>query len=244
MATASRPAPATYRRRLIHSRDASSDRSGEVWWVQGYRFFCDARFHVDAHLADARFHVDAHPGQLHPDPADSRGRTFHLGFAGELVSTNNDTGEVEWVHAITAGESFGSVDVGRLFEVPGWGLLEVGLDLGYVELWQRGSDEPEPVWESYGIDSRGVRGVAVCVGDRFGLALGEDTEAGRPASVHIGTRDGPDWRASHSSWSTPEPPQFSISPQADGGFAVSWRNAPNPPDPLYFHPVDQGAQDD
>lgn len=238
MATASRPAPAAYRRRLFHSRDAPSDQSGEVWWVQGRRYFCDVRVHADAH-------PDAHPADNDDDNADGiGGSAFHMGFAGELVSTDNGTGEVEWVHAITAGQPFGSTDVGRLFEVPGWGLLEAGRDLGYVELWQRGTDEPGPVWECYGIDPRGVRAVVVCVGDRFGLALGEDTEAGRPASVHIGSRDGPDWRASHTSWSAPEPPCFSISPQPDGGFAVAWRTALNSPEPLYFHPVHQGAQDD
>ncbi|MBS7549417.1 hypothetical protein [Dietzia massiliensis] len=245
MTQALSPAPAAYRRRLFHARDAPPDNCTEVWWIQGDRYFCDARFTTG---------VSGRP-------------EFHMGFAGELEPTGVAADEFEWVHAITAGASFGSADVGQLFEVPGWGLLEVGRGFDYVELWQRCSDEVEPMWETRGIDESGTEAVVVCVGDRFGLALGPDAAGNRPVSVHIGARhigsllDGsrdassldptphdaaapapPEWRAEHSSWALRDPLHFSIDPTPDGGFTLSWRAGDLSGSPMHFHPILQGAR--
>lgn len=222
MATALRPAPAVYRRRLFHSRDAEPEQCSDVWWVQGNLYFCDSRFVTDA----------------------SGGSEFHMGFAGELECTEPAAGEFEWVHAITAGQAFGSADIGQLFEIPEWGLLEVGRHLDYVELWQRCADEPGPVWEARGIDDKGAEALVVCVGDRFGLALGTDAGSGQPSSVHIGSRTGQDWLAQHSSWPLTEPPCFSISPQSDGSFDLSWRAGEHSGPSVHFQPINQGAQHD
>lgn len=222
MATALRPAPAVYWRRLFHSRDATPDQCTDVLWVQGFRYFCDARFVAGALGTTA----------------------FHMGFAGELECKDAATGEFEWVHAIAAGKDFGSADIGQLFDVPGWGLLETGSHLDYVELWQRCATEPGPVWEARGVDAQGAEALVVCVGDRFGLALGADAVGVRPASVHIGSRSGQDWIARHSSWSVPEPPCFSITPDPDGGFDICWRAGEHSGPPARFHPIHQGAKND
>ncbi|MFN3340698.1 MAG: hypothetical protein ACK40Z_13450, partial [Dietzia sp.] len=86
--------------------------------------------------------------------------------------------------------------------------------------------------------------LVVCVGDRFGLALGADPTMGRPSSVHIGSRTGRDWLARYSSWSVPEPPLFSISPQSDGCFAISWQAGEHSGSPVSFHPIQQGAKNE
>ncbi|EFV90067.1 hypothetical protein ES5_17950 [Dietzia cinnamea P4] len=240
MTQALSPTPAAYRRRLFHARDAPPDNCTEVWWIQGDRYFCDARITTDA----------------------SGRPEFHMGFAGELEPTGVEADEFEWVHAITAGASFGSADIGQIFEVPGWGLLEVGRGFDYVELWQRCSDEAEPVWEARCVDENGTEALVVCVGDRFGLALGPDAAGNRPASVHIGSRVGgahdtasreaaphdaaspapPEWHAEHSSWDLPDPLRFSLSPEPDGGFALSWRAGDLSGAPMHFHPILQGVR--
>ncbi|MEH6820072.1 MAG: hypothetical protein V7706_09035 [Dietzia psychralcaliphila] len=220
MEPALRPAPAVYRRHLFHSRDATPDQCSDVFWVQGSRYFCDARFSTDS----------------------SGAKVFHMGFAGRLECTDATTGEFEWVHAIAAGEAFGAADIGQLFDVPGWGLLEVGRHLDYVELWQQCATEPGPLWEARGVDEQGTEALVVCVGDRFGLALGADPAGGRPSSVHIGSRNGQDWRARYSSWSASEPPLFSLSPQPDGCFAISWQAGEHSGPPVSFHPIQQGAR--
>ncbi len=240
MTQALSPTPAAYRRRLFHARDAPPDNCTEVWWIQGDRYFCDARFTTDA----------------------SGRPEFHMGFAGELEPTGVEADEFEWVHAITAGASFGSADIGQIFEVPGWGLLEVGRGFDYVELWQRCSDEAEPVWEARGVDENGTEALVVCVGDRFGLALDPDAAGNRPASVHIGSvldhsRDDPSlgpapldaalpqgrtWHAEHSSWALRDPLHFSIDPTPDGGFSLSWRAGELSGAPMHFHPIRQGVR--
>ncbi|QGW23271.1 MULTISPECIES: hypothetical protein [unclassified Dietzia] len=215
MEPAPRPAPAAYRRHLFHSRDSVPDQCSDVVWIQGDQYFCDARFSTDA------------AGATH----------FRMGFAGELECTDPATGEFEWVHAIAAGEAFGSADIGQLFDVPGWGLLEVGRQLDYVELWQRCADEPGPVWEARGVDDQGTEAVVVCVGDRFGLALGADSAGNRPASVHIGSRTDRGWSARYSSWSVPEPPRFFLSPESDGRFALSWQTGEHGSTSTFFDPI-------
>lgn len=217
MEPAPRPAPAAYRRHLFHSRDSVPDQCSDVVWIQGDQYFCDARLSTDA------------AGSTH----------FRMGFAGRLECTDAATGEFEWIHAIAAGEAFGSADIGQLFDVPGWGLLEVGRQLDYVELWQRCSDEPGPVWEARGVDEHGTEALLVCVGDRFGLALGADTSGSRPASVHIGSRTDRGWLARYSSWSAPEPPLFSLSPRSDGRFAISWQAGELSSAPTFFDPIHQ-----
>ncbi|MBB1033136.1 hypothetical protein G6031_01850 [Dietzia sp. CQ4] len=215
MEPALRPAPAVYRRRLFHSRDATPDQCSDVVWIQGNRLFCDARFSTD----------------------DSGAKEFHMGFAGRLQCTDAAIGEFEWIHAIAAGEAFGSADIGQLFDVPGWGLLEVGRQLDYVELWEQRPDEPGPVWEARGVDDHGTEALVVCVGDSFGLALGADPAGGRPSSVHIGSRTAQGWLARYSSWSGPEPPLFSLSPHSDGRFVISWRAGEHSGPPVPFDPI-------
>lgn len=216
------PAPAAYRRHLFHPRNATHDQCSDVFWVQGSRYFCDARFSTDS----------------------SGAKGFHIGFAGHLDCTDAAIGEFEWVHAISAGETFGSADIGQLFDVPGWGLLEVGRHLDYVELWQRCPDEPGPLWEARGVDEHGTEAVAVCVGDRFGLALGASEVGDLPPSVHIGSRSGQHWLAQYSSWSTPEPPLFSLTPRSDDSFDIFWQAGEHSGPPVSFQTIHQGAKND
>ncbi|WP_144941915.1 hypothetical protein [Kocuria salsicia] len=212
MVTTVYPGPAVYERRLFQPRVGVADAESIVSWVQGERLYCDVRSTV---APDGR-------------------RRFRMGFAGPLHH-HPATGEVEWEHAIAAGAAFGAADVGRLAPIPGWGLLETGRDLDYVELWERDETADGPVLEYLGRDERGRAGLFVSVGDRCGLALADDAVEGRPASVHLGRRRGHEWIAQHTAWASDPPFGFAITPGTGAGFSISWRTgAPTTAD-IHFH---------
>lgn len=218
--TTTYPAPALYRRLLFQPRTGASDVTSTVLWMQGKRYYCDVRFTV---LDDGR-------------------SSFQMGFAGPL-NRHDTSGEVEWEHAIVAGAAFGSTDVGRLTQIPGWGLLETGRDLDYVELWEQERTDTGPVVEFAGTDAGGRAVLFIRVGDAFGLALAERVDDGLPASVNIGRRDGPEWVARHSAWASDPPPRFTITQHTDTMLGIAWRIGPIAYPPITFHSQESPAHD-
>jgi hypothetical protein len=205
-----RPRPGSYARTLLRGRDGEVDTTSDVLWVQGDRLFCDVRFRRDA----------------------SGERTFHMGFAGELADAAD--GAVEWRHEISAGEAFGAADVGHLEEIPGWGLLETGRDLDYVELWERREGPALPLIEARGEDSDGNAALLVQVGDVVGLSLAAGP--GRPASVHVGIADGEEWVIEYSSTAAPGALRFRTAVDHRGHVDLTWlEGAPTPTDLVFHH---------
>jgi hypothetical protein len=125
-----------WRRTVIERPGAAPDRSTEVSWLQGRRFYVDLRQRPDRpSFADIRCLRQLGEREI----AWLAGQE---GFAGELTVADD---HAEWHRAIDIQPASSLADRARL-ERSGDRLAEYGTEAEYFEEWQRQPGEAEPCW--------------------------------------------------------------------------------------------------